>query len=101
MAAGSELTIFGVTFEPPVAIGAAAPHDGCQGFDAEHLVCGGFCSSDGAKSWQPCPADAICATVAASLPGALAAAAAAALRVALPAAAACVTVASVGVGVSR
>lgn len=51
--APSRFTSGGVTFEPPVFIGAGAPHDGCMGYDASHLSCGAYFSEDGARSWQP------------------------------------------------
>lgn len=48
------LSAWGVTFEPPVAIGNGGAHDGCQGFDALHMISGDRCTSDGAKSWFAC-----------------------------------------------
>lgn len=48
------LSAWGVTFEPPVAIGEGGSHDGCQGFDGNHMVSGSRCTSNGAKSWFSC-----------------------------------------------
>ena len=48
-------TVAGVTFEPPVFIGAGAPHDRCQGFDFATLSCGPYLSVDPGKSWQSAP----------------------------------------------
>jgi hypothetical protein len=53
-APASTLSAWGVTFEAPVSIGPGGGHDGCQGFDAKHMVSGSRCSSDGAKTWFSC-----------------------------------------------
>ena len=55
VAAGLEtLSVWGVRFEPPVAIGKGGSHDYGQGFDGKHMVSGSRCTSDGAKSWFSC-----------------------------------------------
>ena len=53
-AAAETLSVWGVKFEPPVAIGEGGSHDGGQGFDGKHMVSGSRCTSDGAKSWFSC-----------------------------------------------
>lgn len=48
------LSVWGVRFEPPVAIGPGGSHDYCQAFDGEHMVSGSRCTRDGARSWASC-----------------------------------------------
>ena len=50
----STLSAWGVTFEAPVLIGTGGSRDGCQAFDANHMVSGDRCTSDGARSWFSC-----------------------------------------------